>query len=129
MKQLSINFLQILSNKESQASTTNYFWPLYHLKLNIFHTWQCTAVPCNAGIFCIFDLFHHNLYVRMNKKNTLLILAAITFVIIVCNSSCALDRRRYSTFRDENGDVKTEHYNQYKRKWYRKNWYNRQIWR
>ncbi|GAA4460977.1 hypothetical protein GCM10023093_04760 [Nemorincola caseinilytica] len=65
----------------------------------------------------------------MKNKNTLLCLVAIIVVIIISNSSCALDRRRYSTFRDEDGKAHTEHYNQYKRKWYRKNWYNRRIWK
>jgi hypothetical protein len=71
---------------------------------------------------------HHNFF-AMNTKTSILAAIVILVIIVVCNSSCALDRRRYSTFRDEKGYVRTEHYNQYKRKWYRKNWYNRRIWK
>ena len=66
---------------------------------------------------------------KTKQRDTLLVLVVLAIIVIVCNSSCALDRRRYSTFRDDKGYVRTEHYNQYKRKWYRKNWYNRQIWK
>ena len=65
----------------------------------------------------------------MSTKNSILAAIVILVIIVICNSSCALDRRRYSTFRDEKGYVRTEHYNQYKRKWYRKNWYNHRIWK
>ena len=53
----------------------------------------------------------------------------ILVVLVFMFSSCLPRRRWYSTFIDSKGNVKTEHYNQYKLRWYKKNWYNRQLWK
>lgn len=58
------------------------------------------------------------------------ILATLIIVLIVSTFSSCLPRRRwYSIYKDKNGQKKVEHYNQYKTKWYKKNWYNREIWK
>jgi hypothetical protein len=67
-------------------------------------------------------------YRAMNTKRTVLVLLAITVVTIVL-ISCAPRRRWYSTYVDRNGDTQTEHYNQYKRRWYKRNFNNRNIWK
>ncbi len=62
-------------------------------------------------------------------KKTLLALVSIVVLIIICDS-CAMDRRWYSTYKDEKtNEKKTEHYNGYKRRWYKKNWNNGRMWK
>ena len=64
----------------------------------------------------------------MTTKKTLLVLSTITVLIIVC-SSCAPKRRWWSVYKDKNDETKVEQYNEYKRKWYKKNFNNGQIWK
>ncbi len=66
----------------------------------------------------------------MSTKRSISILAVLTIIVIIFTCSSCLPRRRwYSTYTDEKGVVKTEHYNQYKIKWYKRNWYNRRMWK
>lgn len=85
----------------------------------------------NKGFFFVclqrFLPVDHN-FRAMNTKRTFLVLLAITVVTIVI-FSCAPRRRWYSTYVDKNGDTQTEHYNQYHRRWYRRNFNNRNIWK
>jgi hypothetical protein len=64
----------------------------------------------------------------MTIKKTVLAFLTITVIMIIF-SNCAPRRRWYSTYRDKNGEVKTEHYNQYRKKWYQRNWNNGQMWK
>ena len=71
---------------------------------------------------CATTIYH------MTTKKTLLVLSTITVLIIVC-SSCAPKRRWWSVYKDKNDETKVEQYNEYKRKWYKKNFNNGQIWK
>jgi len=64
----------------------------------------------------------------MITKKTVLGLLAITVITIIL-ISCAPRRRWYSTYKTKSGDSQTEHYNEYKRRWYRKNYNNRVLWK
>ncbi len=45
------------------------------------------------------------------------------------SEGCALDRRWYSTYKNKDDEEKTEHYNGYKKRWYKRNFRNGNIWK
>lgn len=62
-------------------------------------------------------------------KNTLFTALALAAVAMLMDS-CAMDRRWYSTYKDEKtGEKKTEHYNGYTKRWYKRNWNNGRMWK
>jgi len=61
------------------------------------------------------------------KKATLI--AASFAIILTTFTSCAPRRRWYSTYTDKKGQQQTEHYNEYKTKWYKKNYHNGNLWK
>ncbi|MCF8450245.1 MAG: hypothetical protein K9G49_10285 [Taibaiella sp.] len=66
----------------------------------------------------------------MTTKKTLLALSTIAVIIIISSSSCANKRRWYSTYKDpKTKEIKTEHYNGYRKRWYKRNWNNGRMWK
>lgn len=65
------------------------------------------------------------------KKATLIACSVTCIIIALSTSSCSHhhSRRWYSVYKDKNGEEQVEHYNGYRKRWYRRNWNNRRMWK
>lgn len=64
----------------------------------------------------------------MIKKRIIPTIIILT-IISIMSEGCALDRRWYSTYKNKDDEEKTEHYNGYKKRWYKRNFRNGNIWK
>jgi hypothetical protein len=59
--------------------------------------------------------------------------AALSFLsvcmLVLVFSSCSWHPKVSSTYKDKDGVKKKEKYDPYKRKWYKKTWKNRSMWK